>query len=223
MGSEQNQNSPQIPTKNNIAKVIIEVFVILPIVAGLGFGVYYFLKKSVTASPQSTPSMSTSPTSTATTSQKTTTPSATSNWQKYSNVRFGFTVEAPADFTKNESQNGDGATFSNNSAATISIFGVNNSENLSLEQYLNKEYSLLQMETPDVKETANGKILLDGCQGEKRTWQYTSVTDGVKTVLAKTTCLKNNVFYALELTSSNSAYVKYTDTFDKITTSFKFK
>lgn len=207
-----------------IIAVIVGVFLIVMLFLGLGIGIYYFYKTGTestpiaTSTPTSTKSISTSPSPQASKVQD-----KTDNWQTYINQRFGFIVKAPADFDKFEAQNNDGVAFSHPDAVAINVFGAHNSEGLSLKQYLDKEYSQLQMETPDVKETANNQLSLDGCQGERRVWKYSSPVDGVKTTYEKAACLKNDVFYALELICADSSYSKYADVFNKVVLSFKFK
>jgi hypothetical protein len=47
-------------------------------------------------------------------------------WESYANARFGFWVDVPAGLSKSESDNGDGATFSNaEGTVTISVYGTN--------------------------------------------------------------------------------------------------
>ncbi len=150
-------------------------------------------------------------------------PSDFETWQTYTNARFGFEVKAPADFDKFESANGDGVTFSHPDAVSIKAFGANNSEGLTLDQYLDKELSQLQMETPDGKETGINEVNLDGCEGERRAWEYTSPIDGVKSVMEKAVCLKDNVFYVMEMIVVESSYSKYSSVFDEVVFGFRFK
>ena len=79
------------------------------------------------------------------------------------------------------------------------------------------------METAEVKEIGINEVNIDGCEGERRAWEYISPVDGVKTIYEKAVCLKDNVFYVMEMTTAESSYVKYSSVFDDLVFGFRFQ
>lgn len=142
----------------------------------------------------------------------------------YTNSRYGFTVSDIGGFTSFESDNGDGITYTsaNNDATTIMAYGSNNAESLDLSSYLDREGKWLQENAGDAQEIATNEVEMDGCIGERRSWEYIAL-DGNRTTEEKAACLKDNVFYTIDLVVLSDNYSKYSNVFDDEIFSFRFK
>lgn len=233
MNQEKNK---QLKNKNTGVIVVIIVIVLIFIV-GFGLGGYYLYKLGTSsndeygelgedysydtedtgcASCQSDYDDSNVPTSAPS-------PTSTQSLEGYTNSRYGFEIIPPRDFSSFESENGDGVTYTHSNAVTIRVFGANNSESITLDQYLDKETNEFKTDTGDAKETGINEINLDGCEGERRAWEYSSLVDGTKTIMEKVVCLRDNVFYVMEMIVASSTYSKYSSVFDEVVFSFRFK
>ncbi len=142
---------------------------------------------------------------------------------KYENSRYGYSVDSPIGFTSYEADNGDGITYTNSDGAIIRVYGTNNYEGVSLNTYLNEETQRLEQNNTDVSEASINEVKLDDCDGERRSWEYTSSIDGVKTVKERVICLKDDVFYVIDLEAPSDVYDQYASVFDDIIFSYKLK
>lgn len=196
--------------KNNNSKttlIIVAVILGVLIIGGLifGFGCYYLYK---IGSSEESPSATTID---------------TQNWKYYNNVRYSFTLNYPNTFSDQESVNGDGVTLTSSSPAiSINVYGANNSQNQSLDEYLNAARADLFKGAESAEEIAADETTLGGLPAQERRWQYINPIDGSKTIMDQVTVLKGGNFYTVKMVIAFSDYSQYAPMFDEILKSFKF-
>ena len=197
--------------KNDSSKtilIIVGVILGIMIIGGIVVGIScYSLYKVGTK---------TSPTPTAT--------NETKNWLSYKNVRYGFSLKYPPTFTAQESINGDGTTLTSSSPAiTVRVYGTVNSQNQTLDDYLNTSRADLFKGVESAEEAAANDTTLAGISAQERRWQYLNSLDGTQTVMDQVTALKGDSFYTVQMVIAYSDYSEYSPMFDEILKSYKFE
>lgn len=196
--------------KNNSSKttlIIIAVILGILIIGGLifGFGCYYLYK--VGTSSTSSPSTNIN----------------TQNWKYYNNARYKFTLNYPNTFSDQESVNGDGVSLTSSSPAiSVNAYGAFNSQNQSLDEYLNAARADLFKGAESAEEIAADETTLGGLPAQERRWQYVSPIDGSKTIMDQVTAQKGDTFYSVQMVITYSDYSQYAPMFDEILKSYKF-
>lgn len=196
--------------KNNSSKtilIIVAVILGILIIGGLifGFGCYYLYK------------IGTSTTSPAPTTYN------TQSWKYYNNARYKYTLNYPNTFSDQESVNGDGVSLTMSSPAiSVNAYGALNSQNQSLDEYLNAARSDLFKGAQSAEEIAADETTLGDLPAQERRWQYVSPINGSKTIMDQFTVLKGDTFYTVQMVTAYSDYSEYTPMFDEILKSFKF-
>lgn len=142
---------------------------------------------------------------------------------EYVNTRYGYSVESPEGFTSFEADNGDGITYTDVSGNIIRVYGTNNYEGVTLDQYLEQETNRLEYEAVNSQVAGTSELDLDGCDGKIETWEYISPVDSVDTMLERAICLKDNVFYVIDLETMNENYYDGSVIFDEVVSSFRFR
>ena len=199
--------------KNDSSKTILIIVAVIAgilLIAGIigGFSLFYLYKIGASQSPTPTQTKS----------------SATSQRVPYQNSRYGFALEYPQTFSKQESQNGDGVTLTSSSPAiTIRAYGSPNSQSQTLDEYLNTVRTNLFQEVGNAEEIAATNATLGGLPAQERRWQYLDSVSGNQTITDQVTALKGDSFYTLELVIGFSDYSQYAPMFDEILTSFQFE
>jgi hypothetical protein len=192
---------------NNSKTILIIVVVILGflLIGGIIFGLscYHLYKIGTSASP--------------TTDQ-------TATWSSYKNARYGFSLKYPKTFSSQEPVNGDGVSLTSSSPAiTVNAFGAANSQNLSLDVYLNNARAYLFKGAEGASEIETKDTTLGGVAAQERVWQYTNPNDGSLTILAQVAALRGDNIYAAGMVIANSDYSQYSLMFDQILGTYQFK
>ena len=196
--------------KNNSSKttlIIIAVILGVLIIGGLifGFGCYYLYKVGTST---------TSPLSATANTQ---------SWKYYNNARYKFTLNYPNTFSDQESANGDGVSLTLSSPAiSVNAYGALNSQNQSLDEYLNAARADLFKGAESAEEIAADETTLGDLPAQERRWQYINPVDGSQTIMDQVTALKGNTFYTVQMVIAYSDYSEYAPMFDEILKSFKF-
>jgi len=196
--------------KNNSSKttlIIIAVILGILIIGGLifGFGCYYLYKVGTSTTPSPSTSVN------------------TQNWKYYNNARYKFTLNYPNTFSDQESVNGDGVSLTSSSPAiSVNAYGAFNSQNQSLDEYLNAARSDLFKGAESAEEIAADETTLGGLPAQERRWQYINSIDGSKTIMDQVTAQKGDTFYTVQMVIGFSSYSEYAPMFDEILKSFKF-
>lgn len=215
MNEEKNEPLKEIKQNNNGLVIAIVIILLISLV---GFGAYAWYMEASEEDVLGDFSCSSC-------SEKiSSTPLPTSNVKSlYNNSRFGFVVMPPNDFSSFESENGDGVTYTNTNGVTIRVFATNNYEGLDVNTYLDNETKRLMTDTGNAKEVSINEVDLGGCEGERRSWEYTSSIDGVETIMERAMCLSDDVFYIVDFESPKDVYDQYSSMFDEIIFSYKLK
>lgn len=187
--------------------LIIGIIVAFVIILGLLIfgGCYYLYKIGSTPTPK--------------TSQKT---PEKASWQTHANNRFNFSIQYPNSFTAKESVNGDGVSLTSSSPAiSVNVFGKNNSDNQSIDEYLNEERANLFKGSEGASEIEANDATLGDLSGEERIWQYSSPVDGSSSIEIRTSASAGSVIYTVEMIIAQSDYSQYKSMYDQIIASFK--
>jgi hypothetical protein len=144
-------------------------------------------------------------------------------WGTYENSRFGFSVKYPASFEKQESDNGDGATFSSTSPRiTLSVFASLNGENQTLSSYLDSIATDLKTENSQFSETSKKDIQIKDYTAQERVWKYEDAIEGVDMIQEQTTVLKDNNFYTIQMVIYYNDYEAYKKIYEDTVKTFNF-
>lgn len=192
--------------------VLIIVGVILGVMLlgglGIGFTCYHLYKIGSETEKNA---------NTTTTSSK-----STANWPYYNNARYNFSVNYPKTFTAQESVNGDGTTLTSASPAiTISVSGALNSQNITLDQYLNVVRATLFNSAQGAQEIAANETTLSGLPAQERKWQYINPIDNTTVIMDEVTAVKGDTFYIVGMIINSSDYTEFAPTFKQVLESFK--
>jgi hypothetical protein len=142
----------------------------------------------------------------------------------YENARFGFSFNYPKTFTAVESVNGDGVSLtSSQPPISINAYGTANSEDQSLDEYLNSVRADLFKGAENAEETEAKDVTLHGQSASERIWHYISSADGSETILDQITALRNDTFYTIQMIIGFSNYSEYSPMFVDIIDSYRFE
>lgn len=142
------------------------------------------------------------------------------NWQTYTNSRYGFQVKMPKEFVKEESANGDGATFTQSTpSVTFTLFGVPATG--QLDTYLSTVKQVVGQNT-SVTEVQSSKTTLGNQPAEKRVWLYQNPSSNAWDYLETVIASYNGNFYSVTMNLHSGDYAKYKSTFNSVQKSFKF-
>ena len=187
--------------------IIIAVVLGILIIVGLifGYGCYYLYRVGTSTN---------SPAPTAVN---------TEGWKYYNNARYKFTLNYPNTFSDQESVNGDGVSLTSSSPAiSVNAYGATNSQNQSLDEYLNAARDDLFKGVEGAEEIAATDTTLGGVSAQERKWQYVNSIDGTQTIMDQITALRGENFYTVQMVIAYSDYSEYAPMFDEILKSFKF-
>ena len=141
-------------------------------------------------------------------------------YSTYTNADWHFSIKYPSDYSKEESVNGDGATFKSPAGDTeLRAFSVLASKTSS--QYLDGVFSLMKdsIGFRDVTEIENASQKLGSLSGDKRVWMYyTSDTSMVEVRIA---AVGGDNMYNVSMTSSYDNYVSHSNVMADLAASFK--
>jgi hypothetical protein len=144
----------------------------------------------------------------------------------YQNSRFGFSLKYPPNFSKQESQNSDGATLTTSDPVmTIRAYGSANVLSQDLTGYLDwaQENLFKEAEAPEnAKNILKEDAILGGVPAGERQWTYVNSMSGVLTLVDQVTALKGDNFYNLQMEIAYSDYDEYAaHVFDGILSSYQ--
>lgn len=143
--------------------------------------------------------------------------------QTYHNSRYGFTIKVAANFSKTESENGDGASFIQSSPqVSINVFAVLG-QGQDIDAYLNSTRAVLFNSSGGASEIEATSVSLDNMYAQKRIWEYKNPVDSNIVYEVITTGQKNDVFYNIVMTINKSDYGQYKSTYEQIQKSFKYQ
>ena len=200
-----------MPQEKHQTMILIVLLIVLAIVIFLGVGgftLWYFTQQ--TNQPQNEEKIN----------RETLT---AEGWQTYSNSRYNFSCKYPVSFEKQESDNGDGATFTSTSPRiTISAYAEANSLNQTLAEYLDNLAADLGKENSGFKELSKSDKEIAGKIGQERVWRYQDSVEGADTIRHQVTILKDNAIYTIQMTIYYSDYEEYKPMFEEILGSFNF-
>lgn len=215
-----------IKNTNNTGIAIVIIVIVLVLV-GLGIGAYYLYVFSIEDETQDLTMIQDTRVCSACQSKKSDSSSDyydnTKSSEEYVNTRYGYSINSPVGFTSFESDNGDGITYTDASGNIIRVYGTNNYEGVTLEQYLDQETNRLEYEAVNSQTAGTSDADMDGCDGKMQTWEYTSAVDGVDTIMERAICLRDDVFYIVDLETTNDNYYDGSVIFDEIVSSFRFR
>ncbi len=145
------------------------------------------------------------------------------SWQTYHNSRYGFTIKVPTNFSKTESENGDGASFIQSSpSVSINVFAVLG-QGQDIDTYLNSARAALFNSSGGASEIEVTDTGLDNMYAQKRIWEYKNPVDNNMVYEVITTGQKNDVFYNIAMMINKSDYDQYKTTYDQMQKSFKYQ
>ena len=146
------------------------------------------------------------------------------SWQNYDNSRYEFSIKLPKEYIGEESENGDGKNFINNTNSNIkvNVYAKNNSEGENLDSYLKKTTDGLKINSQKITKQEEKQTYLDGNEAKQYIWHYTD-ENGQQLIKIKTGCLKDNVFYMVEMTCPEEEWTNQEKLFEGIENSLKIK
>jgi hypothetical protein len=148
-------------------------------------------------------------------------------WQienTYHNSRYSFSFRYPKTFIAQESVNGDGVSLTSSSPAiSINAYGAANSQDQTLDEYLNNVRADLFKGAENAEEIAADDTSLAGYPAQERKWHYLSSADGSDTFLDQITTLKGDNFYTIEMIIGYGNYSEYSPMFEEIVDSYLFE
>lgn len=242
-GQEPKSISNAVP-KGKTGKVVLIIVVCLIVVfiifALLGMIVYLLYKinkqsstsvtsvpdsstpKSYTITPTAAPTVTFSPTS-----SPLPTPTSTTKigWQRYKNARYGFNLEIPSTLTKEESANGDGATFTTyDPPMTVRVWAENNSLKLTAQEAIDfDKEDMAKNEVENLEVIEEEKITINGESAVKSVWSYSAPSTGDAITTSRAYVTKGENIYKIEFLIDTAAWAEYSEMFEEIIASLEFR
>lgn len=198
---------------NKTLIIVLAIIVGLIILFGVGGGACYYLYKIGTEEEEHGMGLTPEPWD----------PSQVDSWETYTNSRYGFLFKYPPTFTVQESQNGDGVSLtSTGPPISINAYGTANSQNQTLDEYLNVERADLFKGVESGEEMSALDATIGGSAAQGRQWHYISSADGSDTILEQVTALKGDTFYTIQMIIGNEFYSEYAPMFEEIISTYEF-
>jgi len=142
-------------------------------------------------------------------------------YSTYTNADWHFSVKYPSDYSKEESVNGDGATFKSPIGdIELRAFSVL-ANGHTASQYLDGIFSLAKSSMPlrTVTEIENTSSNLGDLPGNKRVWMY--YTADTTNVEVRVAAVGGDNMYNVSMTSSYDNYVSHSNVMADLAASFK--
>ena len=142
-------------------------------------------------------------------------------YSTYTNSDWHFSVQYPKDYSKEESVNGDGATFTSPAGdIELRAFSVLSSGHTA-SQYLDGIFSLAKSSMPlrTVTEIENTSQNLGSLSGNKRVWMY--YAGDTTNVEVRIAAIGGDNMYNVSMTSSYDNYISKSNVIEDLADSFK--
>jgi len=142
-------------------------------------------------------------------------------YSTYTNSDWHFSVQYPKDYTKEESVNGDGATFTSSAGdielRAFSVLAAGHTANQYLDGILSLAKSSMPLRT--ISEIDNTSQNLGSLSGNMRVWMYNA--GNTTTVEVRIAAVGGDNMYNVSMTSSYDKYISDRNVIEDLADSFK--
>mgnify|MGYP000874987439 FL=1 len=191
----------EINKKLFLAIIIGATFAII----AFGLGVYYFDKKIINKNTQLEIVAS----------------DDANNWSIYDNKRYDFSIKKPSGFIDSELENDTGMLFSKNNN-NIKVSAFSNAQGKTTEEYLSEEFNKISLNNYKIIGNISENVTIDNCKFDVRDWEFIT-NDNKDKIIKKYVCLKDDIFYIVELETTPESLNEYEVIFNKVINSIDIR